>query len=482
MGNDHPHAGGFGIMLLGPTFHVPCALAACPTNAANALIMRHLSLAPYQTKLKLYNPFLTVIRQALKLEYDLAYAGELQVDWMERKNQIKQNMIRQSLAYDFLKVNRAKSFVKKECNTKVPTKARLIQGHMNDATAYEHAGEYYAFASALKKMADVPFEIDGITFQLIYASGLNHDEISDKFTEAVEPNSLYDERDGKNWDSTMNETLLRAEIAVYEMLGMLAAKHTTERASHTKGSIYFKLFKTIKYVTAWKRLSGDWNTSSGNSIISMIICVTVILMLPPHLRPKNVVAFFMGDDYLARYKYNIVPCATELHTALDELERSCGITPERGIFANPLDVTFISLMVWPRHGGGYQFVPKPAKQLSKLFATVKFVPPRMRQEVINGIVIAMSYAFRGFEFMERILQSQFRGGKVCAREYLDRKFWSLTRVDRRVHWEHGFYHHYQHLIQSLPIFTPQLAIYNHPIVDHMLTVEGRDPGDRPTCK
>lgn len=469
-------------MFLGPTFHVPCALAVCPTNAANALVMRHLSLAPYKTTLTLYNPFLTVLRQALKLEYDLAYDGELQVDWMERKNIAKQQIIIQSKTYDFLKVNRAKSFVKRECNTKVPTKARLIQGHMNDATAYEHAGEYYAFATALKKMADVPFVIDGITFHLIYASGLNHDELSDMFTEAVEENSLYDECDGKNWDSTMNETLLRAEIAVYEMLGMLAAKHTAQRAKHTKGSIYFKIFKAIKYITAWKRLSGDWNTSSGNSLISMIIRVTVILLLPPHLRPKNVVAFFMGDDYLARYKFEVVPCAKELHKVLDELERACGITPERGIFTNPLDVTFISLMVWPRHCGGYQFVPKPAKQLSKLFTTVKFVPPKMRQEVINGIVIAMSYAFRGFEFMERILQSQFRSGKVCAREYLDRKFWSLTKEDRKVHWERGFHHHYDHLIQSLPLFVPQMAVYHHPIVDHMLAIEGRDPADRPTCK
>ncbi len=472
-----------GYVFLGPTFGFPVALASCPTNARNALVCRHLSKAPNSTKIPLYNPFLTILSNFIKVQYDYHYQGELQVEWLERKPVAKREKIIESFHYDQLKPHDAKSFVKKEVNTKIPTKARLIQGNANEYTAYRHSPEYLALSDTIKDLKDHTFTIDGVNFRLIYASGMNHDELSDAFSECIEECSVYDERDGKNWDSTMNEALLRAEISVYEMLRLSCAPVALQRAMRVIGKIVFKKLGSIKYLTAWKRLSGDWNTSVGNSIISMIICVTVILMLPSHLRPKDVVAFFMGDDYLARYRYLKLPDLSELKKALNDLESRCGITPERGLFLDPLDVTFISLMVWPRHNGSVQFVPKPAKQLVKLFTSVKTVPLKNVAAVVNGIVMCMCYTYIGFEFMIAFLKSQYTVGITpVIGDWLKIKFESCTRIDRQVHWERGFYHHYRLPIQALPIFKPGLHVYHHPVVDIMLDVEGRDPCDRPTCK
>lgn len=476
-------SGSMGVMLIGPVYRMPCALAACPTNARNALTMRHLSLAQNSCRITLHNPFTNELSNFMKLHFALHYSGELQVDWLGGRPLAKVKVILESKLYDNLRPRDIHAFVKKEVGVKIPTKARLIQGHANESTAYEHPGEYKAVAKAVKDLGDHEFTIDGVAFRLVYAAGLNHDELSDMFTDVVTPNSYYDERDGKNWDSTMNEQLLRAEISVYEMLNMFAAKGALLRSMKARGSIFFKHYAKIVYETCWKRLSGDWNTSIGNSIISMIICVTVILSLPSHLRPESVVAFFMGDDYLARYRYKgELPCPKELTKALNDLEGRCGITPERGIFNNPLDVTFISLMVWPRHNGGYQFVPKPAKQLAKLFSTHRHVPQRQIQPVLNGITISMGYTYTGFRFMMLFLKSQFSPhSKVKFEAWMRKHLDSTTKEHRDVAWEAGFYHHYGLPIQALPPMRHDVGLYSHPVVDHMLTIESLDPMDRLAC-
>lgn len=385
--------------------------------------------------------------------------------------------------FDSIEYNKARSFIKQEVCATTPTKARLIQGHWNEATAYELPHEYAAVAYAVKNLVNHQFEVDGTQFILITASGLSHDELSDLLTYHYDDSIVFDERDGKNWDATMNEQLLTAECDVYDALHMKSAESYRKRCSSVKGKIFFKGQKPIKYLIAWKRLSGDWNTSIGNGIISKLICMNAICRLPPHLKPRKVVAFFLGDDYLGMYSYIKRPDLRDLTNALNDLERQMGITPVRGIFTDPLDVSFISLMVWPRKSGGYQFVPKPGKQLVKLFATTKTISKREMPNVLNGIISSMAYSFCGFRFMTQFLATMWTPGKYpTIPEYLAHKFSVLTRCDRKVDWEYGFYHHYGVLIQSLPL-TQSLTVglYHHPVVDEMLRVEGLDPCDRPAC-
>lgn len=285
--------------IFGMTFHFPSMLSQCPKNAINALYKRHLTQPPNQTTRKLRNLFLTYLFPRLKFYYDLHLDDELQDEWTIGKGIAKTKLIQHSKQFDKLEYSRCKSFIKVEVTVKVPTKARLIQGHMNEATAYHHPTEYHAVSKALQELSKEVFYVDGIRFQFIYAGGLNHDDLSDLYTDAVELGIVFDERDGKNWDSTMNEVLLRMEAEIYQQLNMLAAKFFLLRSSGCIGYISFnqclRFIASIKYYIAWKRLSGDWNTSVGNSIISMLIAFNNILDLPPHLRPKSVVAFFLWE-------------------------------------------------------------------------------------------------------------------------------------------------------------------------------------------
>lgn len=477
--------------IMGMTYHLPCMLSQCPLNALNALYHRHLTKPPYATTRKLENFFLTRLFPRLQFHYQQHYQEEMQDEWFVGKGTAKVRAILDSKKFDKLEYNCCKSFIKLEVVVKVPTKARLIQGHMNEATAYHYPTEYSAISKALQDLSKEDFYVDGIRFRFIYAGGMNHDELSDAFTAAVEVGVIFDERDGKNWDATMNEILLSMEADIYDRLNMLAAKFHRLRSSGCIGLITFRnglrFVAAIRYFIAWKRLSGDWNTSVGNSIISMLIAFNNILDLPKELRPQSVVAFFMGDDYLGLYKYNEVPCLKRLLAALNDLDRSAGITPERGLFTEPTAVTFISLMVWPRRNGGFQFVPKPAKQLSKAFCTHRQIPAKLRQPYRNVVALGLLPSYLGFRFMVDFLRNHYSPlvseyDYSQAMEFKDYRLKLMTTKYRNVDWVRGFWLHYNLPIEALPVTGPSATgVYYHPIVQHMLSVELADPMDRPSC-
>lgn len=454
------------------------ALAQCATNAYNALVLRHLAEPTFVARLN-GNPFLEYFGPQLRARYFQALQHNLEQQWRVGKKVAKLCAIDQSTMFDPLATDRARSFVKFEVNTTTPKKARLIQGNTNEFTAYQHPEEYTAFAQALKE--PLLATVAGTTFEFHYAGGHDHDHLSDLFSEAwhsAGKNAYLDERDGKNWDSTMQEATLRAEAAIYKFCGMKAYASFMARSSGVRGSIFTKDGKmraVLRYLTSWKRLSGDWNTSVGNTIISMLIVFIAILELPPHLRPSRVVGFFMGDDYLGIYSHPTAVDPIPLTQALNANEQKCGITPVRCLFTNPLHVSFISLGLWPRSMGGYQFVPHPAKQLVKLFVAARAVPQRLVPDYQTALAIAFWPVYWGFPLMMRFLKAHY----VKPTTRMSNPFYFSSMLSTRVRdvlWAEGFSVKYGLPMTSTYFDIPQQHCFlSHPVVDHMLRFEVADP-------
>ncbi len=482
-----------GLCRAGLSFGLPAALAQCPTNAWNALVKRHL-VQPQNVGRRSYpNLFLTVLKQQTKNLY-AKYSVQEEDQWRVGKPRAKLHQIDESRKFDRIASDRAKSFVKFEANTKIPKKARLIQGNKNEATAYERPEEYAAMSKTLQAIGDTTFKHAGITFQFRYAGGMNHDALSDQFTEwmSMPGKKLIDERDGSNWDATMQESLLISEARVYEMLRMCSAPRFLDRCRGVLGKIVAKKNAiervVVQYATRWKRLSGDWNTSVGNTIISMIIAFVVLTELPIEMRPTFVGAFFMGDDYLAVMAFESEPDAQELANALNHGESAMGITPVRGIFRDPYKVTFISLGVWPRFDGGYQFVPQPAKQLTKLFWTVKRLELKEIPNYQSVIAVAFWPVFWGFPLMMKFLKAHYtvknpRFDMQMFAGWTDHIYNKLTQTVRPVNWQAGMVYRYglPYSATHLDCSFEQAAVYGSEVVQEMLRQENLDPNERPSA-
>lgn len=469
-------------MLTGQAFAYPCMLSQCVSNVLNALMFRHLTSPPNQCVVRLCNPFLTVYKKACR---DTAFSKwpELQNgEWRIGKPLSKLMNIDKSRLFDPVKPHAAKSFAKREVQVLVPTKARLIQGNVNEATAYQHPDEYSIVKEVLKTVGSQAVNFRGTICRMVYAGGLNHAQLSSIVSEAYECGcTIFDERDGKNWDATMNEPLLRAEALVYEMLKLRSASVFLERSAYVHGTVkcldaYGQ--QVVKYTTAWKRLSGDWNTSVGNTIISMIIIFTCLSNMPEHLRPTHLTGLFMGDDYLGimRYPDGVDVCA--LKSCLNDIECRCGITPVRALFRDPLRVSFCSLTLWPLRAGGYQFVPQPGKQLAKLFWAAD---SRLRSRLkFYRAAIAHSFwsTYHGFEVMQKFLKHHY--GPLSPKIVLNRHIIEpLVSEVADVAWREGFVYKYRIPYDALSFDYPAAdGVWHHPAIVHMITVESLDPPDR----
>lgn len=464
-------------------------LGQCTANALQALYKRHLAPVPHHfLKGNFVNPFLTQpLANRLQALYRESISHNLSGEWKVGKPAWKVAQIEASHAVDAPRYRSASSFIKLEVHATPKNKSRLIQGHANLYTAYQHPEEYVAFADVLKHLFDDPIIHDGTLVQFCYSAGKNHVQLSEFINHAIASTSkhrMFDERDGKNWDATMNEPLLRAEAAIYEFLSMRCCAAFLKRCQGVKGHIKISkqgFAQILRYFTLWRRLSGDWNTSVGNTIISMIITWNAIFSLPRHLRPTKVYALFMGDDYLAVYDFDVPPAPRDLAQALNHHEQSMGITPERGIFINPLRVSFAAMTLWPTVEGQLVFLPKPATQMCKLFWSAH---PRSRCDLpgySTAIAIGLWPLFHGLKFMMRFLRRH-----LVTRPNFD----TLTLYQRyryalespEVRWDEGFVSKYDLPLSALDFDIPiETGIYFHPAVQHMLKIEGLDPMERRDC-
>lgn len=478
-----------GSCVLGSTFGSPAVMSQCPLAAAHALYSRHLSVPPNRLRRAFPNLLVTALSSHFQAIFPIKLKDQLEGQWRSSKTQGKLRTIDRSWVLDVETNHCGKSFIKREVGIKVMTKTRLIQGHYNEFTSYRHPEEYAAMSKTLQET--IVLHYAGIDFILQYAGGLNHDALSDQFSEywSLAKHPYLHERDGKNWDSTMQEPLLRAELELYQLLGMRASEAFLLRSSNMIGSIATKVGKLrhiLKYSIAWKRLSGDWNTSCGNTLISMLITLVVLSELPPGLKPSKVYAWFMGDDYLGIYDYDIPPPPQALLTALNDGEASMGITPVAGIYDDPLRVSFISLGLWPRHEGGFQFVPFPAKQLVKLFHAPKLVHHSNIADYQTALAIAFWPTFWGFPLMQRFLKQHYTRPSTkynCDLLFDDAPYWcsQFTKRARGVNWVAGFCFKYDIPYAATLFDLPgEFGVYRHPTVERMLEIEALDPDQRPS--
>ncbi len=459
-------------------------VANCPHSVHNALHSRHLLAPTNECRAQGFNFFLQPkVFAFFKACYDHHWSVIEEEALYAGKSLVKRAAINHSQAFDTCHCDRCTAFVKVEVNSGAARKARLIQANVNEATAYENPREYYACLKALADFATYEYTQEGVVFQLVYAGGMDHDQLSDLASEwLAQPDIAIDERDGKNWDASMQRPMMQAILDIYKALHMQSHRSASARYPRVRGAAYPKDgFSRIvmKYVSCWKRLSGDWDTTFGNTAISMMCCVFSVTNLPPHLRPTRVQAFFMGDDYWAVYKFRCVPDLKLLHQALDHYDGVFGITPERALFLDPCATSFISLSLWPRRCGGYQFVPKPAKQLRKLFWSHKVQSPRYVLAVRNGICINFYPVYQGFEMMQRFLKVHYTPS-VAARKFDHFYAGMFSGSGRDVDWPQGFSRKYTVPFEATRFeFPTDLGVYHNPVVEVMLREESLDPIDRP---
>lgn len=468
----------------GLSFGLPCVLAKCHHNALNALYKRHLSVPPHKFAGEFHPSFYSFVKTKLAPAYPYQYQEDLD-KWKIGKTLEKLRAVEQSHVFDKLTLNKAKSFLKREVNPGIPTKARLIQGNENDHTAYYHPDAYKAISNLF---THIVYSVDGVDFDLHYTSHLNQNQISELFNlEIARPGfRVFDERDGKNWDSTMQEQHMRFEAGIYALFDERISSHHLMRSTRTTGTIRSTQC-LVKYITAWKRLSGDWNTSTGNTIISMAITISVILSLPLHLRPRRVFGLFLGDDYLGVYNYSGPTDTVSLNQALGDGEKRFGITPVRAVFTDPLLCEFISLCCWPTYEGTYAFVPKISNMLVKLFYSTK-VPSKHSAHDVHAAIRALRPCFAGLRFMQRFLSLHAVAWTPTgsARPHVDTLkeayFYERLGTDfAHVNWAYGFAHKYRLPITALDIPLPPLTsakLLRHPTIDLIFRLEHLDPDIR----
>ncbi len=217
-------------------------------------------------------------------------------------------------------------------------------------------------------------------------------------------------------------------------------------------------------------------------MISQIVAYNVLTSLPLGLRPRVAKMLFMGDDYLGFYFWaGCRPCPIELKKALNDGWASFGISPERGLFADPFSVSFISLTLWPRRHGGVQWVPMIGKQCLKLFWTAKRCSPQFARAIANGISQGFWFVYYGHPLMMRLLKRHYNPTKPSVK--WDHFFAEmLTRTDRQVDWCYGNCIKYGVPLAAANFELPGgNAVLRHPFVDHMLAIDLLDPIDRKAC-
>lgn len=351
-----------GATCLGPVFGPSYTCRQCSCNAFNALVKRHGARAPavtgrFEDASRHYAGFRTFCLLADRVYYDA---------WLAKWPLTKQQAILDSVRTDEVRPNGVKAFVKREPGHAVPSKARLIQGYCNLATQECVAREQSVFQKALGMM----FNIDGYELSpgvlVTMASGMSNLDISEwmRVHRSKYSRPFFYERDGKNWDSTMQR-----EHHVYK-LGWMRAYNGRLADFVDKGFVAECFVKCksgmFRYTLNGTVKSGHNDTTSGNSLINAAISSHALSSC--RYRASVIV---LGDDMLA-----IVEGKPDLEGIL-RAERAYGIVPEGSIFYDIGDVHFISSCFLESVAGDVAFVPILGRQLARLWWTTN--PPAKRK-------------------------------------------------------------------------------------------------------
>lgn len=371
-------------------------------------------------------------------------------------------------------------------------KGRGIQFTVNEATAYDLGPEQWAFGKALAHSTTAPYEIGGVKFTTVYTACMSHEAIGEFATESEALRKRYgysviDERDGKNWDANVQVPHRHAVIQLYETVDKKLAQKARDDVS-VEGRYFDRDNDVkIKYTIVGTVKSGHWDTSSGNAALNIDVSVSAILKLPSHLRPKEVRALVMGDDYMAWLYYDRLIDPKELKPALDAAEAELGISPVRGLFSDIRNASFISLGFYIAINGQVVPLPKAGRMFAKLFWTVTDLRGRDPRALASGVAEAFLPLYSGWPAMRQFLSYHTQVDAVEAHNvFYDWKEMGIKRLPSPIDFAAN------HLVKygcdallidlsDLLVGPQRAALVHHPVITRMYCQDVSDPGDRIGC-
>lgn len=401
-----------GATLLGLATVLGQVMTTCSCNAVNALVHRH--GCPQTAPVRSFDVLLRHSRGAtysLKSLYTAQHAV-WDTGWLEKWPRGKRRLLKASIDYEAVLPSVVSAMVKREVGHARPRKARLIQYYPNLATQAAFGPVFFSLQKTMVAWFQRREIAPGIT--LTFASGLNMGHLATWMEDVLADvpygmTPTFYERDGVNWDSTMQLEHLLLRKDVYKCAGVgddfLDFVHGGFRVAgkHARGLLSYILEGTVK--------SGHNDTTLGNSVVNGAIAAEAMVALG--LRGEILVT---GDDLL------IVIYGDFDEHALAKVEAECGIKPEYRKFFSPMDVSFISA-VWFSAGARWLFCPKPGRLVARLFWTCKPPCPRKAAMWRNGIVLGLAPVCSTLPIVRAFLDAHYTPG-LAATEVVDRFQWS----------------------------------------------------------
>lgn len=367
-------------------------------------------------------------------------------------------------------------------------KARGIQFTVNERTAYEHGSEAWCFAKAYGKATEEAQTVEGIIFDIRYSATMSHAAIGEFATESERIRKQYkwsviDERDGINWDSSIQTPHRGAVATAY---GDVSPKLST----HALGSIKVKgsaLFRDqgvkIFYEVDGTVKSGHWDTSVGSSLLNREVTIAAIIKLPDHLKPKYVRGLVMGDDLIVWLYFDRVVDPTELRQALTANERALGIDPVRGLFDDLRYASYISLGFYKTINGTYLALPKVGRMFAKLFWTVTPLQGRDPRRLAAGVAKQFLPLYASWPPMRQFLKHHMQVEPIEAHNvFYDFQEMGLKRISDPIPWEENHLVKYGAIASALNLDEwmegQGAGLAHHPAVAEMYVTDVADPCDR----
>jgi hypothetical protein len=325
--------------------------------------------------------------------------------WLAKWPETKRDAIEESEKWDRFSPNRVKCMIKRESGHKPPTKARLIQFYRTLRTQSHKGPEFTALQKALTASINSTDRLHAqgndsaaCDISVTFASGKNAEELGEWMATAQRNargrRCTYYERDGKNWDATMQEEAQKMRESLYERVDPELAKFASDCAT-VRGSGIFDGVR-MRYKLAYTVKSGHNDTTIGNNIVNAGITYSCMEKLG--LSGAILVA---GDDLL------VVVYGDFDAAALAALEATYGIVPEYRKFHAVSDVTFISAL-WFITSTGYVCTPKPGRLLARLFWTTHPPPPKQATAYIKGVVMGLWPSVANMPVIAKWLDKTYR--------------------------------------------------------------------------
>jgi hypothetical protein len=274
-------------------------------------------------------------------------------------------------------------------------------------------------------------------------------------------------------------------IAVYEQLDEGLAQHATA-GINVQGKFAGFGEVRVNYSVEGTVKSGHPDTSCGSGALNREISTQAILNLPMHLKPVRVRALIMGDDYLAWLYFEHPVDAVAVKAALDQEEAKLGIHPERGLFVDIRNASFISLGFYVCVDGTIAALPKVGRLLSRLFWSVTDPCGRPMERLAAGIAEAFYPLYCTYPLMRSFLGHHMKAAPMRGlAEHIYR--WNIVGTNRLrspINWTENHLVKYGDWAVALPVeleLDGYFGLCHHPAVSQIYTIDTADPADRLGC-